>query len=390
MSNWALFGKYLSGNSTADENEWLEEQLIVDAKLRSDFENAKIIWGASAIDFIEIPDPEKEWTRFRSRIEAMESDPDVALTKKLVWAVPLAASLLAVAFFLGLVISGQQNQSMDVVASTAGAKPGKMSWEYAKNENQFFEIITTSSQKSIYLPDSTHVMMSPGSSIRYTSGFGEQSRVVMLDGEAFFDVTRDTSRTFEILSGNARTTVLGTSFNLRAYTEEDSITLLVTSGLVDFNANSDFNASLKKDDYMAYYKGSRRYAVRNTAKQPPLLKNTEPLVAKNSKKTRINIKDSLSLVYTYNDKLRRIVFRPTIYNASENYSAGNIRIEVTAYDKEQRVTGTVIFPLTEDIKPTDSLVVKRKIRFSRFTAVDSLSAKIIEASETSVYEKRDE
>lgn len=391
MSDWALIGKYLSGNTTAEENRLLEERMITDDKFRSDIENAQTIWDVSAIDIIEIPDPEREWRRFRSRIEGQEfQNKAFYRSGSLIWAAPMAAALLAMAFFLGLMVNQQPDIPPETVASDAGRWSGRVREGRIVRKNEFFEIVTTSDRRSVYLPDSSFVTMSPGSKIQYAPGFGEGHRILSLDGEAFFDVKRDTARTFEILAGNGRTTVLGTSFNLRAYAEEDSVTLLVASGLVDFDAESHFSASLKKDDYMAFYKDSKQYTLRNTTRKKEANKIIKPLATKNSKKTRINIIDSLSLVYTFEIRPKKSVFRPIIYNQSESYSAGNIRLEVTAYDKEDKITGTRMLALTEDIKPNDSLVLKRKIRSGWFPKVDSLSARIIEASETSVYEKRDE
>ena len=54
----------------------------------------------------------------------------------------------------------------------------------------------------------------------------------MLEGEAFFEVVRDQSKPFIIRSGNIRTTVLGTSFNVKAYQGSDNIQVAVVSGEV--------------------------------------------------------------------------------------------------------------------------------------------------------------
>jgi ferric-dicitrate binding protein FerR (iron transport regulator) len=57
-----------------------------------------------------------------------------------------------------------------------------------------------------------------------------------LEGEAFFDVERVETSPFEITSGETKTTVLGTTFNVRAYPAEDKIEVTVESGKVAFAA----------------------------------------------------------------------------------------------------------------------------------------------------------
>ena len=55
-----------------------------------------------------------------------------------------------------------------------------------------------------------------------------------LKGEAFFDVAHDKNKSFIIHSGSSKTKVLGTSFNLRAYSKEDKVKLTVVAGRVSF------------------------------------------------------------------------------------------------------------------------------------------------------------
>lgn len=77
------------------------------------------------------------------------------------------------------------------------------------------------------LSDGTRVWLNAESSLRYPSVFLEGERVVELQGEGFFKVARDTARPFKVKAGELVTEVLGTEFNVRAYSREDShVTLL--------------------------------------------------------------------------------------------------------------------------------------------------------------------
>lgn len=96
---------------------------------------------------------------------------------------------------------------------------------------QFVEIQTLDNeQKAVTLPDSSHVWLNENSKIVYNPRF--EHRHVTLEGEAFFEVERLVERPFEIASGEAVTTVLGTSFNIRAYSTEDKIEVTVKNGKV--------------------------------------------------------------------------------------------------------------------------------------------------------------
>lgn len=82
------------------------------------------------------------------------------------------------------------------------------------------------------LPDGSIVWLNEYTSLSYKKSFKE--RIVYLEGEAFFEVERMEENPFIIHSGDAKTTVLGTSFNVRAYPDEDQVEVTVETGLVRF------------------------------------------------------------------------------------------------------------------------------------------------------------
>ncbi len=85
-------------------------------------------------------------------------------------------------------------------------------------------------KKEIMLPDSSKVWLNENSKLTYLENFTERN--VDLQGEAFFEVERMEKSPFTISSGEATTTVLGTSFNVRAYPQEEKIEVTVETGKV--------------------------------------------------------------------------------------------------------------------------------------------------------------
>jgi len=88
----------------------------------------------------------------------------------------------------------------------------------------------------VELPDGTKVTLNSGSKIRYDKRENQNERRVSLSGEAFFEVVRDTLRPFVIDAGETRVEVLGTSFNVNAYRNNDKVEITVASGLVAFSS----------------------------------------------------------------------------------------------------------------------------------------------------------
>ncbi|WP_033403090.1 FecR family protein [Dyadobacter beijingensis] len=91
--------------------------------------------------------------------------------------------------------------------------------------------------KTYTLPDSSHVTLNGGTSLRYPHDF-EIRKVTISDGEAYFDVRHDASRPFIVEAGRTLTQVLGTVFSVRAYQRLGDIRVVVSSGKVGVR-NSD-------------------------------------------------------------------------------------------------------------------------------------------------------
>lgn len=87
-------------------------------------------------------------------------------------------------------------------------------------------------RKQIKLADGTKVWLSPNSKLNYPDKFEGSERHIELIGEAFFEVAHDTRHPFVIKSGNVSTTVLGTSFNVSAYTRQRTINVTLVTGKV--------------------------------------------------------------------------------------------------------------------------------------------------------------
>lgn len=84
----------------------------------------------------------------------------------------------------------------------------------------------------ITLPDSSVIYLGPASRIRYPEKFGQLSRDVILEGNAYFEVTPDKLHPFTVQTGTISTRVLGTSFKIDAF---DDIAVSVATGKVQVN-----------------------------------------------------------------------------------------------------------------------------------------------------------
>ncbi len=109
---------------------------------------------------------------------------------------------------------------------------------FAKNKNANSDIIktdftnTTATIQIIILPDGSKVHLQPKSRIKYSNNFLKTIREVSLEGEAFFNVIKNPKKPFIVYARHISTTVLGTSFTIKAFSSQDNITVSVKTGKV--------------------------------------------------------------------------------------------------------------------------------------------------------------
>ncbi|MFI5139731.1 MAG: FecR family protein [Sphingobacteriales bacterium] len=110
-------------------------------------------------------------------------------------------------------------------------------WGLSKHGNKQPERYTTiynpaGQLKTVILPDGSKVFLNSATTISFPVQFKSAQRKITLVGEAYFEVVHDPEKPFLIYTGKVRTQVLGTSFNVKAYTNEPDITVAVISGKV--------------------------------------------------------------------------------------------------------------------------------------------------------------
>lgn len=107
--------------------------------------------------------------------------------------------------------------------------------------NVAYNIINTPKgrQFQVDLPDGTSVWLNAASSIRYPTSFSGQERRVMITGEVYFEVAKNAQSPFRVIvNKSTEIVVLGTSFNVNAYTDEASINTTLLMGSVRVSAGS--------------------------------------------------------------------------------------------------------------------------------------------------------
>jgi ferric-dicitrate binding protein FerR (iron transport regulator) len=133
------------------------------------------------------------------------------------------AAIVIVMFFAGWMANGLINSNEKGSLISEGLTT-EISVEYG-------------SKSQIILPDGTKVKLNSGSRISYPPVFSDGIRQVNIEGEAYFDVAEDSNKPFIVNASAISIKVLGTSFNVKSYAEENIIETTLVEGSIEIYTN---------------------------------------------------------------------------------------------------------------------------------------------------------
>lgn len=110
---------------------------------------------------------------------------------------------------------------------------------------------------NLVLPDGTRIYLNAGTTLRYPDHFAGGSREIFLSGEAYLEVSRDTSRPFIVRTDDMDVRVLGTVFNVNAYPDGNYVRTTLVEGKVETSCGGE-RIVMKPGTQVAYDKATRQ------------------------------------------------------------------------------------------------------------------------------------
>jgi transmembrane sensor len=135
-------------------------------------------------------------------------------------------------------------------------------WQYARVSPEIATGQATASANinKIILPDGSLVWLKGNSKLNFPTAFSGKTRNVSLQGEALFEVTKDPEHPFIIQCGELITTVLGTSFNIKA--TQKNIEVVVLTGKVSLTSVTDKQGVIVLPNQKAVYNGKQKQVAK--------------------------------------------------------------------------------------------------------------------------------
>ena len=127
--------------------------------------------------------------------------------------------------------------------------------EYKYSQSSQIQTVTVPAgqRAEIVLSDGTKVWLNARSTLTYAANFGKDSRNVELDGEAYFEVAKNSGMPFFVNTEHNKIKVVGTSFNVSAYQGSNEFETTLVEGIVDIYNRVDDKmiTRLTKDQFFA-------------------------------------------------------------------------------------------------------------------------------------------
>ena len=206
---WDLVAGKLHGELDAEENEAFKKELQDPQKQALFTKGQKIQQGLTEAKRLKNSSHTGSWNKVgkHARNKTIEF-----YTRNFM----KYAAILAVAFVAGYLAKQMQSGSDQKI-------------QYAEIDVQYGQT------SHLTLFDGTEVWLNSGTKFRYPNKFNRNERSVYLEGEAFFKVAHNENLPFKVETGKMEVEDLGTSFNVSAYPEESSQSVVLVEGKVQIN-----------------------------------------------------------------------------------------------------------------------------------------------------------
>ena len=110
--------------------------------------------------------------------------------------------------------------------------------------------------REMLLPDGTKVWLNQSSVLKYPRAFEGKERHVYLDGEAYFEVSKNPKKPFRVKANGVTIRVLGTHFNVNAYAADSLVETTLLEGSVSVSNNANGKQMILKPNETAIYRKS--------------------------------------------------------------------------------------------------------------------------------------
>jgi ferric-dicitrate binding protein FerR (iron transport regulator) len=256
-----LIVKLLQGDASIDEKQELLAWANENESNKKVYVQFKDIWEAFHTGKSNRFDSHMAWLRFKNELRDKLEGAEKKQQLNILWSLLKVAAIVIFTFGISWLLLSYRHNQKPLAANNRIEVP-------------------LGSKTRIILPDGSVVWVNSGSKLNYYSDFNDTSRIVCLEGEAYFDVVKNPEKPFVVRTGSLDIKAWGTSFNVKSYPDEDYVETILVSGSVSVIKPETGKeiAQLKPDQKTIYFKKEATIAFEAKVKKQNNKEATEHII----------------------------------------------------------------------------------------------------------------
>lgn len=238
-----IITRYLNQTADAAEEQYLLDWLKEDKSHRKYFMEIRDIWSLSNIPHKK-NSARQAFDSFKSKVTKKQivRNPD-SYYRWMQWTVSVAALFVLCVGSYFLLHQADRKEYVEI----------------AKTYCKVF--MPKNCKGAVTLPDSSVVWLNSGSTLIYPENFESDKRNVRLVGEGYFEVKRNPSVPFQVEAGKMKITVLGTTFNVKSYPDDEIVETVLLTGAVNVKIGDQRGYNLHPNEKISFNTKNDRVSV---------------------------------------------------------------------------------------------------------------------------------
>lgn len=286
-----LIIKYLEGNTSPEENNTILRWINESEENFKLFTHFKFLWESGKLSKHSIQDIcDDEWRKISIQHFSFEKEKLQPNLRHLVIGILRISAIFIIAFGLSWFFLSKRDATIVDI-------PHSGFYEYS---------VPRGSRANLTLPDGSKIWLNAESKLKYSRNFNNEEREVYLEGEGFFDIVHlESESPFVVRTSGIDIQVLGTSFNVKCYSNEKTIETTLVKGSIELKvpeANRKTpGIKLKENQQATFARSSKKIAVKTLVEAEANTSGTTVEVQKKSSVNESGAKESTALYTAWKD-----------------------------------------------------------------------------------------
>lgn len=236
-----LIGKYLAGEATDEEASQVKNWANLSEENKRYLDQVTYVFEkATSTKHVKYFDEDAAWNKVKAKLrksgpKSIDFNPGQGEHRGLQFFWRIAAAII-IAIGIGYYLT---NNSITEVK----------------------EVVTETKSNGDRLPDGSDVFLNKKTKLVYAYNKRKKTHTVKLNGEAFFNIKHDEKKAFVVETEGTFIRDIGTSFNVKAYAESNTVEVVVKEGAVEFFTDTDSGIFLRAGGKGVYDKTTKKFKI---------------------------------------------------------------------------------------------------------------------------------